>query len=79
MKAGQPYVVGGESFMFTNYSAPVCGYITPPGPYVVPSYVPAIECANGSDGYIFADDVHPTDQAHRLLSLSVEQQIMNWR
>lgn len=78
-KAGRPYSVGGESFMFTNYTSPVCGYEIPPAPYVVPVYVPAIECTQGSNGYLFADDVHPTDQAHRLLSLAVEQKILGWK
>lgn len=77
-KAGRPYVVAGQSFMFTNYTTPVCGYTTPPAPFVVPAYVSAIECTHTSEGYVFADDLHPTDEAHRLLSLAVEQQIRSW-
>ena len=71
-KAGQSYVVAGQTFTFTNYSSPVCGY-------VADNYRPAIDCLSQSDNYIFADDVHPTDMAHRLLSLVVEQEIQQWK
>ncbi|AUH71988.1 SGNH/GDSL hydrolase family protein [Legionella sainthelensi] len=77
-KAGKPYVIGGESFYFTNYNSPVCGYVVPLTPGVLPSYVSAIVCTMGSNGYVFADELHPTDMAHRLLSIAVEQQIRRW-
>jgi outer membrane lipase/esterase len=83
-KAGQSYLVGGQSFTFVNYNSPVCNYIIPPSPGVAAVYVPAIDCnmssssSDSANGYIFADDVHPTGEAHRLLSLVVEQKLMNW-
>jgi len=68
-KAGKPYVVAGQSFLFTNYTDPACG-----------TGVSAISCPSGTpSGYIFADDIHPTDMAHRLLSLVVETAIFNWK
>lgn len=72
-QAGQPYVEAGQSFMFTNYTTEACGFISPGNP------VSAINCAYPSDGHIFADDLHPTDMAHQLLSLAVEQSILNWK
>lgn len=76
--SGRAYIVGGEPFYFTNYTAPVCGYIVPPAPFVVPKYVPALDCNVGPNGYLFADDIHPTGTTHRLVSLYVEQQIGQW-
>lgn len=63
---GLPSVIAGQAFNFTNYTSPVCGTAS------------AILCANTSNGYIFADTVHPTDMAHRALSLEVEQRIQSW-
>jgi len=65
--AGQPYVVAGQSFRFTNYTGEAC--------YPQPS---ALTCTNPSNGFVFADGLHPTDMAHRLLSLEVETEILNW-
>lgn len=66
-KAGKPYVVAGQSFQFVNYTDTACGD------------VPSLMCPKDTpEGYIFADDVHPTDMANRLLSLVVETEIKNW-
>ncbi|MDR3503380.1 MAG: SGNH/GDSL hydrolase family protein [Legionella sp.] len=65
-KLGQPTVINGQSFFFTNYNTPVCGTL------------PAIVCDTTSNGHIFADSVHPTDMAHRALSLEVERRIRIW-
>ncbi|MGQ3891152.1 SGNH/GDSL hydrolase family protein [Legionella sp. CNM-4043-24] len=66
--AGKPYMVDGQAFYFTNYTDPACG--------AVPS---AILCPPGTPtGYIFADGLHPTDEAHRALSLAVEQALRRW-
>lgn len=64
---GQPFVVGGASFKFTNFTNEACG----PG-------VSAILCTQTGGGDIFADSVHPTDMAHRALSIAVEQALANW-
>lgn len=64
--AGIPYTVGGQSFLFTNTTGRAC---------TAPS---AIVCTQTSNGYVFADFVHPTDEAHRLISLQVETEILNW-
>ncbi len=63
--AGKPYYVLGQPFLFTNTKDPVCGFTTP-----------AVYCTSGSNGYIFADLLHPTDTAHRLISLQVETAIL---
>ncbi|MFT4058136.1 MAG: SGNH/GDSL hydrolase family protein [Legionella sp.] len=65
-KRGVPTVIDGQAFYFVNYTTPVCGTVE------------AILCPNTSDGYIFADSVHPTDMAHHALSLEVEQRIKSW-
>ena len=66
-KAGLPTVVDGQAFFFVNYTTPICG-----------DNISAILCPNTSHGYIFADSVHPTDEAHRILSLEVERRIRMW-
>lgn len=67
-KAGRPYVVAGQSFQFVNYNSPACGL-----------GVSALNCPPGTpQGYIFADTLHPTDMAHRVLSLQIEQLILAW-
>ncbi|WP_058535739.1 SGNH/GDSL hydrolase family protein [Legionella saoudiensis] len=66
-KLGQPTIINGQSFFFTNYNTPVCGTL------------PAIVCDTTSNGHIFADSVHPTDMAHRALSLEVERRIQMWQ
>lgn len=67
-QAGRPYQVAGQSFQFVNYTQPACGN--------VPA---AIYCPSGTPtGYVFADTLHPTDMAHRLLSLQVETLIEQW-
>jgi outer membrane lipase/esterase len=65
-KNGVPTVVDSQAFYFDNYTTPVCGNVE------------AILCPNTSDNYIFADTVHPTDMAHRALSLEVERRIKLW-
>lgn len=67
-QAGKPYVVAGQSFQFVNYTSPACG-----------STPSAIYCPSGTpEGYVFADGLHPTDMAHRLLSLQIETDLQNW-
>jgi outer membrane lipase/esterase len=67
-QAGQPYVVAGEPFFFVNYTTPACG--------AVPS---AIFCPPGTpSGYIFADTLHPTGEAHSLLARYVATKILAW-
>jgi outer membrane lipase/esterase len=65
---GLPYYVQGEAFLFTNTTVPVCGYSTS-----------AIYCTETSNGYLFADLLHPTDMAHRVISLRVESLIKLWQ
>lgn len=77
-KAGKPFEVGGKEFYFTNYNSPRCGYAVPLMTGQIPQYIPALICGETSDGYIFADDLHPTNKAHRLLSLAVEEEIRFW-
>lgn len=66
---GRPYVVAGQSFQFVNYTSPACS--TVPTAIYCPSDAP--------NGYIFADTLHPTDMAHRVLSLWVETQLQAWK
>lgn len=68
-KAHQPYVVAGQSFQFANATDMACA----PAPIAV--YCPSTAPTN----YVFADSVHPTGMTHRVLSLAVEQQILNWQ
>ena len=70
--AGQAYTVAGQTFKFTNFNGAACGMIGS-------SFVPAILCQSTGTGFIFADDLHPTGTAHRLLSLAVEEAILGWR
>lgn len=65
-KVGLPTVVDGQVFYFVNYTTPVCGNVS------------AILCPNTSQGYVFADSVHPTDESHRVLSLEVERRMRLW-
>ena len=66
-KNGQPYEVSGNVFYFTNYTTPACGVDS------------ALYCPPGTPlGYIFADDVHPTDMAHQVIALEVEAAIQTW-
>lgn len=68
-QAGNPYVVSGQSFKFVNYTSPACSTVAS-----------AIQCpSTAPNNYIFADVVHPTGMAHRLLSLQVEALIQNWQ
>jgi outer membrane lipase/esterase len=70
--AGKPFVIAGQSFSFINAKDPAC-VILPPSP---PS---AIYCpSTAPTGYVFADTVHPTDMAHRVISLAVETQMQSW-
>jgi len=68
-QAGRPYEVAGQSFLFVNYTDPACA--TVPSAIYCPSTAP--------HNYIFADVLHPTDMAHRLLSLQVETEIQKWK
>lgn len=66
--AGQPYTVAGQSFTFVNATSPACAGVSQ-----------AIYCpSTAPTNYVFADSLHPTDMAHRVLSLQVEQQIAAW-
>lgn len=65
--AGGTYYVQGQGFTFVNTTSPVCG-----------TGVPAVFCTEGSNNFVFADTLHPTDMAHRLLSLQVEAEILGW-
>jgi outer membrane lipase/esterase len=67
-KAGKPYVVAGQSFKFVNYTSPACSTVT------TSIYCPS----TAPQGYVFADTLHPTNEAHRVLSLQVEEQIKSW-
>ncbi|MHB1949157.1 MAG: SGNH/GDSL hydrolase family protein [Gammaproteobacteria bacterium] len=68
-KAGRPYSVGGQSFQFVNYTTPACSTVSS-----------AIYCpSTAPNNYVFADVLHPTDMAHRVLSLFVETQIQGWK
>jgi outer membrane lipase/esterase len=67
-QAGQPYVISGQSFRFVNYSTPACSTVTS-----------AIYCpSTAPNNYIFADVLHPTNMAHRVLSLKVEALLQGW-
>ncbi len=68
-KAGKPYVINGMSFKFVNYNTPACGS-APGAALTCPSSAPT--------DYVFADNVHPSDMAHRIISLYVENQILSW-
>src|SRR5579885_1701411 len=63
-ESGKPFVVSGQSFQFTNATNALCAS--------------ALTCFSATNGHIFADPVHPTDMAHRALSLYVEEQILGW-
>lgn len=67
---GQSWQVAGQSFKFVNFTTPACS---------APS---SIACSSADSAahfnYLFADTVHPTDMAHRVLSLEVEQRVQNW-
>jgi outer membrane lipase/esterase len=66
--AGQPYTIAGQSFKFVNATSPACSTVSQ-----------AIYCpSTAPTNYVFADSLHPTDMAHRVLSLQVEQQIAAW-
>jgi outer membrane lipase/esterase len=67
-QAGQSYVVAGQSFKFVNYTSPACAAASS-----------AIYCPSSAPtNYVFADVLHPSDMAHRVLSLYVETQMSNW-
>lgn len=68
-QAGKPYVIAGQSFNFVNYTNPACASAS--SAIYCPSTVPS--------NYVFADVLHPTDTAHRVLSLQVEEQIQSWK
>ena len=64
--AGKPYYVAGQPFLFTNTTEPVCSTLS------------AVTCPETSQGHVFADALHPTDMAHRLISLQVETELLSW-
>lgn len=66
---GLPYVVGGQTFKFANSITPACAGV--PTAIYCPSTAPT--------NYIFADTLHPTDMANRLLSVQIEQDILAWK
>lgn len=66
-QAGKPYVIAGRSFSFVNVTTPACVGVS------------AIYCpSTAPQGFLFADVVHPTNEAHRIISLFVEQQMGAW-
>lgn len=68
VQAGVPYTIAGQSFNFINYTNPACSTVSS-----------AIYCPSSApSGYVFADVLHPTDMAHRVISLEVETLIQNW-
>lgn len=67
--AGQPYVVGGQSFKFVNSTDAACS--TVPSAIYCPSTAP--------NNYVFADSIHPSSMAHRVLSLEVEILMRKWK
>lgn len=68
-KLGQPFVVGGQSFLFVNYTTPACG-----------TGVSAILCpSTAPNNFIFADSVHPTGMTHHVIALEVEELMKHWR
>jgi outer membrane lipase/esterase len=67
-QAGKSYVVAGQTFTFANYTTPACAAASS-----------AIYCpSTAPTNYVFADVIHPSDMAHRVLSLQVETQLQNW-
>jgi outer membrane lipase/esterase len=68
-QASQPYSIGGQSFTFVNYNSPACSTVT--SSIYCPSSAP--------NNYIFADTLHPTNMAHRILSLAVEIGLQTWQ
>lgn len=67
-QAGQPYVVAGQAFQFANVTDPACSTVQQ-----------AISCpSTAPNNYLFADTIHPSGMAHRLLSLYIETQLQNW-
>lgn len=66
-RAGLPYTINGQPFYFANISDPVCD-----------RNLTSLFCTAVSNNYFFADGVHPTDLAHRALSLAVENSISAW-
>lgn len=68
IKAGKPFVIGGQSFKFSNYTDQACA-----------PAISAIYCTSTAPtDYIFADLVHPTDMANRVIALEVERLIQAW-
>lgn len=63
---GKPYVIGGQSFLFGNVTSPAC---TPSAIYCPPT---------APTNFLFADLVHPSGEAHRLISLQVETLMQQW-
>jgi outer membrane lipase/esterase len=72
-KEGRPTVVDGQAFYFNNVTDYACTF--PAGEPPLSLY------CTGEIGpnYLFADLVHPTDEAHRVLSLEVERQMRLWK
>lgn len=69
IQQGKPYVVAGQSFLLANYTTPACSGV-----------ISAIYCpSTAPTNYLFADVIHPTNIAHRILSLQVETEIQNWK
>jgi outer membrane lipase/esterase len=68
VQEGKPFVIAGQSFTFVNYLSQACA----PAPS-------SLFCPNnGIHNYVFADSVHPSDRAHRVISLYVETQMQKW-
>jgi outer membrane lipase/esterase len=62
-----PLILTQHSYQFSNTTSPVCG--------AVPS---SLYCTSTSNGYLFADSLHPTDMAHYILSQQIKGLILNW-
>jgi outer membrane lipase/esterase len=69
VQAGQAYTIAGQSFPFVNFTTPACSTVT--SSIYCPSSAP--------NNFVFADTLHPTNMAHRVLSLDVELLIQNWQ
>lgn len=68
-EANQAYTIAGQTFKFANATTPACTGV-PSAIYCLPT---------APTNYLFADSIHPTGMAHRVLSLAVEQAILNWK
>ena len=66
LEVNTPSILTQLSSQFKNTTSPICGDL------------PSVACMNTSNGYLFADALHPTDMAHHLLAEQVKSLILNW-